>query len=108
MIHTSNKCIILGILVASVSQAQIAPPKIFLFVKSCSSKTLHNQCNGSQAQYWHDPLAEDEYAANSVFLADINNQGLFECWLHTILFDDQPRVCINVVIVVISFIQAYK
>jgi len=28
-----------------------------------------------QAQYWHDPLAEDEYAANSVFLADINNQG---------------------------------
>ena len=29
----------------------------------------------TQAQYWHDPLAEEEYAANSVFLADINNQG---------------------------------
>merc|ERR1712012_113095 len=28
-----------------------------------------------QAQYWHDPLAEEEYAANSIFLADINNQG---------------------------------
>ena len=29
----------------------------------------------TKAQYWHDPLAEEEYAANSVFLADINNQG---------------------------------
>eukprot|EP00092_Neocalanus_flemingeri_P013845 GFUD01014936.1.p1 GENE.GFUD01014936.1~~GFUD01014936.1.p1 ORF type:complete len:308 (-),score=78.98 GFUD01014936.1:58-981(-) len=28
-----------------------------------------------QAQYWHDPLAEQEYADNSLFLADINNQG---------------------------------
>jgi len=28
-----------------------------------------------QAQYWHDPLAEEEFAANSLFLADINNQG---------------------------------
>merc|ERR1719239_2101440 len=28
-----------------------------------------------QAQYWHDPLAEAEYEAKSLFLADINNQG---------------------------------
>ena len=28
-----------------------------------------------QAQYWHDPLAEQEYRANSLFLADINNEG---------------------------------
>lgn len=26
-----------------------------------------------QAEYWHDPLQEAEYAAKSVFLADINN-----------------------------------
>lgn len=29
----------------------------------------------TQAQYWHDPLAEKEYEENSLFLADINNQG---------------------------------
>jgi len=28
-----------------------------------------------QAQYWHDPLAEQEYVEKSLFLADINNQG---------------------------------
>ena len=28
-----------------------------------------------QAQYWHDPLAEQEYRDNSLFLADINNEG---------------------------------
>jgi len=28
-----------------------------------------------QAQYWHDPLAEQEYVQNSLYLADINNQG---------------------------------
>jgi len=28
-----------------------------------------------QAQYWHDPLAELEFQENSLFLADINNQG---------------------------------
>lgn len=27
-----------------------------------------------QAEYWHDPLKEDEYKKNSVFLADINNE----------------------------------
>ena len=27
------------------------------------------------AQYWHDPLTEEEYLQNSLFLADINNQG---------------------------------
>ncbi|XP_054712477.1 palmitoyl-protein thioesterase 1-like [Uloborus diversus] len=27
-----------------------------------------------QAQYWHDPLHEDEYKAKSIFLADINNE----------------------------------
>ncbi|XP_015517839.2 palmitoyl-protein thioesterase 1 [Neodiprion lecontei] len=27
-----------------------------------------------QAQYWHDPLKEDEYKKNSIFLADINNE----------------------------------
>ena len=40
---------------------------------------LHKQLtinNHSQAQYWHDPLAEAEYAAKSLFLADINNQVL--------------------------------
>eukprot|EP00088_Acartia_fossae_P064055 TRINITY_DN7864_c0_g1_i1.p1 TRINITY_DN7864_c0_g1~~TRINITY_DN7864_c0_g1_i1.p1 ORF type:complete len:314 (-),score=46.57 TRINITY_DN7864_c0_g1_i1:222-1136(-) len=28
-----------------------------------------------QAQYWHDPLAEQEYVRNSIFLAQFNNQG---------------------------------
>jgi len=28
-----------------------------------------------QAQYWHDPLAEEEFQAKSLFLADINNEG---------------------------------
>merc|ERR1712241_911819 len=27
-----------------------------------------------QAEYWHDPLNEEEYRAKSVFLADINNE----------------------------------
>ncbi|KAK0174038.1 hypothetical protein PV328_007156 [Microctonus aethiopoides] len=27
-----------------------------------------------QAEYWHDPLQEDEYKKNSAFLADINNE----------------------------------
>ncbi|KAF6202636.1 hypothetical protein GE061_003035 [Apolygus lucorum] len=27
-----------------------------------------------QAQYWHDPINEDEYIRKSVFLADINNE----------------------------------
>ncbi|KAK8375984.1 hypothetical protein O3P69_008602 [Scylla paramamosain] len=27
-----------------------------------------------QAQYWHDPLHEDDYRNNSIFLADINNE----------------------------------
>lgn len=27
-----------------------------------------------QAEYWHDPLKEQEYRKNSVFLADINNE----------------------------------
>lgn len=26
-----------------------------------------------QAEYWHDPLHEDQYRNKSVFLADINN-----------------------------------
>ena len=26
-----------------------------------------------QAQYWHDPLDNDEYRAKSKFMADINN-----------------------------------
>jgi palmitoyl-protein thioesterase len=27
-----------------------------------------------QAEYWHDPLNEEEYSNHSVFLADINNE----------------------------------
>ncbi|KAE9420501.1 hypothetical protein Angca_003022, partial [Angiostrongylus cantonensis] len=27
-----------------------------------------------QAQYWHDPLHEEEYKERSIFLADINNE----------------------------------
>jgi len=27
-----------------------------------------------QAEYWHDPLNEDEYRRRSVFLADINQE----------------------------------
>lgn len=27
-----------------------------------------------QAEYWHDPMAEDEYRHKSIFLADINNE----------------------------------
>ncbi|VDP11570.1 unnamed protein product [Heligmosomoides polygyrus] len=32
------------------------------------------QNNVVQAQYWHDPLQEDEYREKSVFLGDINNE----------------------------------
>ena len=39
-------------------------------VKACSINV-----NILQAQYWHDPLAEQEYRDNSLFLADINNEG---------------------------------
>lgn len=28
-----------------------------------------------QAQYWHDPIHEDEYRQKSIFLADINNEN---------------------------------
>lgn len=27
-----------------------------------------------QAEYWHDPLKEEEYRSNNIFLADINNE----------------------------------
>lgn len=30
-----------------------------------------------QAEYWHDPLQEDEYRKSSVFLADINQEVVF-------------------------------
>ena len=29
----------------------------------------------AQAEYWHDPLHEQEYRQVSVFLADINNEN---------------------------------
>ncbi len=28
-----------------------------------------------QAQYWHDPLDQEEYAAKSRFIGEINNEG---------------------------------
>jgi palmitoyl-protein thioesterase len=31
----------------------------------------------SQAEYWHDPLKEDEYKAKSLFLSDINQEDVF-------------------------------
>ncbi len=37
----------------------------------------------AQAQYWHDPLAEETFVENSLFLADINNQGKFKGTLFT-------------------------
>lgn len=30
-----------------------------------------------QAEYWHDPVKEDEYKAKSVFLADLNQENTF-------------------------------
>lgn len=33
-----------------------------------------NQNHFVQAEYWHDPLKEDEYKERSIFLADINNE----------------------------------
>lgn len=30
----------------------------------------------AQAEYWHDPLNEEEYRAKSIFLADINNENI--------------------------------
>ena len=32
-----------------------------------------------QAEYWHDPLNEDEYRQKSVFLADINQEQVRRC-----------------------------
>ncbi|KAK6017789.1 palmitoyl protein thioesterase, partial [Ostertagia ostertagi] len=34
-----------------------------------------------QAQYWHDPLHEDEYRERSIFLGDINNERVSDRWL---------------------------
>ncbi len=34
------------------------------------------QKNLVQAEYWHDPLNEDEYKEKSVFLADINQENV--------------------------------
>jgi len=31
-----------------------------------------------QAEYWHDPIKEDEYRKKSVFLADINQEKIFK------------------------------
>lgn len=33
------------------------------------------QKNSIQAQYWHDPYAEETYRKKSIFLADINNEN---------------------------------
>ncbi|XP_013775536.1 palmitoyl-protein thioesterase 1-like [Limulus polyphemus] len=33
------------------------------------------QSSLAQAQYWHDPLNEEEYKEKSIFLADINNEN---------------------------------
>lgn len=33
-----------------------------------------------QAEYWHDPLKEEEYRKNSIFLADINQERV-RAWL---------------------------
>ena len=31
-----------------------------------------------QAQYWHDPLNEEEYRSYSIFLADINQEKVMD------------------------------
>ena len=40
-------------------------------------QTLNLMSKLIQAQYWHDPLAEDEYVNKSIFLSKYNNQGKF-------------------------------
>lgn len=35
-------------------------------------------CSIVQAEYWHDPLNEQEYREKSVFLADINQERVGE------------------------------
>ncbi|VDD90423.1 unnamed protein product [Enterobius vermicularis] len=35
------------------------------------------QRNSIQAQYWHDPYAEETYKEKSIFLADINNEKVY-------------------------------
>ena len=37
-----------------------------------SNRSIHNRL--VQAQYWHDPINEQEYIEKSIFLADINNE----------------------------------
>uniref|UniRef100_A0A1I7XIK0 Palmitoyl-protein thioesterase 1 n=1 Tax=Heterorhabditis bacteriophora TaxID=37862 RepID=A0A1I7XIK0_HETBA len=36
--------------------------------------TSYVQNNVVQAQYWHDPMHEDDYRSKNIFLADINNE----------------------------------
>ena len=58
-----------------------------------------------QAQYWHDPLAEEEYAANSVFLSDINNQGFCLLKISTtlILIIIYTGFDLNVALIIFTF-----
>jgi palmitoyl-protein thioesterase len=41
-------------------------------VSLCLSSWVQNGL--VQAEYWHNPLREEEYRSHSVFLADINNE----------------------------------
>ena len=43
-----------------------------------------------QAEYWHDPLNEDEYRQKSVFLADINQERVMA--LSCFFYSQQSRV----------------
>ena len=36
-------------------------------------------CSLVQAEYWNDPLNQDEYKKSSVFLADINDENVSKC-----------------------------
>ena len=52
-----------------------------------------------QAEYWHDPLNEEEYRDKSIFLADINQEKVnclpkdIRYWLPLPLLSDQISVC---------------
>ena len=46
-----------------------------IFNYLCSISFLHF-FSSVQAQYWHDPVEEDEYKEHNIFIADLNQENV--------------------------------
>ena len=59
-----------------------------------------------QAEYWHDPMNEDEYKAKSVFLADINQENASHLKFNTvkdILVHHSNKIVLNNTFILIKY-----